>query len=201
MLTDMAKRALYSRDDILGAAVRAAAQRGHAATVADVTSLLGAPSGSIYHRFPTREALFVSAWVRCVHQFHDAFASVSGIEDPIEAIIETGLLIPRFCREHPEEALTLTLYRYADLLDSIPSGLDAQIVGLNDPVSAHIAELTRRRFGSVTPRRQELIALACRDTPYGAIRSRIGGPIPSWLDQPIAEAIRAIASFEVAAEE
>ena len=97
----MAKRALYSRDDILSAAISAVGRRGHAATVADVTHELGAPSGSIYHRFPTRESLFASAWIRCVHRFHDTFAAITDVDDPLEAIVETGLLIPRFCREIP----------------------------------------------------------------------------------------------------
>jgi hypothetical protein len=41
--------------------------------------------------------------------------------------------------------------------------------------------------------RIELVALACRDTPYGMVRGLIGGPIPAWLDEPIAAASRAIA--------
>lgn len=192
----MAKRALYSSDDILAAAVRAVGVRGHSATVADVTAGLGAPSGSIYHRFPTRETLFVSAWIRCVHQFQETLATVTDIDDPLKAIVETGLLIPRFCREHPDAARTLALYRHSALLTDPPKGMSAELAGLNDPVASHITDLTRRRFGEVTPRRLELIALACRDTPYGMVRGHIGGEIPTWLDQPIAAAIAAIASME-----
>lgn len=192
----MAKRALYSSEDILAAAVGAVAHRGHAATVADVTAILGAPSGSIYHRFPTREALFVSAWIKCVHDFQDTLTTVSGIDDPLEAIVETGLLIPRFCRKHPAEARTLTLYRHAELLANPPKGLHDDLAGLNDPVAAHITGLTRRRFGEASPRRLELIALACRETPYGMVRGHIGGRIPDWLDRPIAAAIAAVASLE-----
>lgn len=192
----MAKRALYSSEDILAAAVSAVANRGHAATVSDVTTILGAPSGSIYHRFPTREALFASAWIRCVHHFQDSLATVMDIEDPLEAIVETGLLIPRFCRRHPAEARTLTLYRHAELLANPPKGLNDELTGLNDPVAAHITELTRRRFGEVSQRRLALIALACRETPYGMVRGYIGNQIPDWLDRPIAAAIAAVASME-----
>ena len=192
----MAKRALYSRDDILSAAISSVGRRGHAATVADVTHELGAPSGSIYHRFPTRESLFASAWIRCVHQFHDTFATITDIDDPLEAIVETGLLIPRFCRENPDKARTLTLYRHSELLAGPPKGLIDDLTGLNDPVVAHISELTRRRFDDVTPRSVELVALACRETPYGMVRGLIGGEIPAWLDQPIAAAITAVASLD-----
>jgi AcrR family transcriptional regulator len=189
----VAKRALYSRDEILDAAVRAAHEKGHRATVADVTTLLGAPSGSIYHRFASRYSLFVAAWVRCVRQFHATFPTVLGTDDPVEAIAATGLLIPRFCRAQPAKARTLTLYRYADLMANPPADLVADLEDLNTPVAEHITTLTRNRYGRVTPRGLELVALACRDTPYGMIRSLIGGPIPTWIDEPIAAASRAIA--------
>ena len=187
------KRALYSRDEILDATVLAAHERGHAATVADVTRSLGAPSGSIYHRFPSRNSLFASAWVRCVREFHATLPIVFEIEDPVEAIVATGLLVPRFCRERPAEARMLTLYRYANLMADPPPDLLPELEGLNDPVKRHIAGLAERRYGRTTPRGLEIIALACRDTPYGMVRGLIGGRIPEWIDEPIAAAGRAIA--------
>ena len=196
----MAKRALYSRDDILSAAISAVGRRGHGATVADVTHELGAPSGSIYHRFPTRESLFASAWIRCVHRFHDTFTAIAEVDDPLEAIVETGLLIPRFCRANPDEARTLALYRHSELLADPPKGLLDDLTGLNGPVAALFTDLTRRRFGEVTPHGLELIALASRDTPYGMVRGLIGGEIPAWFDQPIAAAITAVASLDPSAD-
>lgn len=192
----MARRALYSRDEILDAAVHAGASHAHAATVAHVTATLGAPSGSIYHRFPSRDALFVAAWVRCVRQFQATFMSLE-VEDPVEAMVETALLIPRFCRSHPDEARMLTLFRYADLVADPPPGLEGDLDGLNDPVVAHLSGLARRRYGRATARRIELVTLACRDTPYGMVRGLIGGPIPRWIDEPVAAAVRAIVLLEI----
>ena len=189
----MAKPALYSRDEILDAVVLAAHERGHAATVTDVTALLGAPSGSIYHRFPSRHELFVAAWMRTVRQFHATFADVAGIDDPVGAIVATGLLIPRFCRAHPAEARMLTLFRYANLMSDPPAGLASELAVLNDPVAAHLTALTRQRYGRVRKRGLALVALAARDTPYGMVRGHIGGEIPEWMDEPIAAAVRAIA--------
>ncbi|WGP06382.1 hypothetical protein QFE97_01140 [Bacillus subtilis] len=141
-----------------------------------------------------------SAWIRCVHRFHDMFAAITDVDDPLEAIVETGLLIPRFCRENPDEARTLTLYRHSELLADPPKGLLDDLTGLNDPVAALFTDLTRRRFGEVTPRSVELVALACRETPYGMVRGLIGGEIPAWLDQPIAAAITAVASLDPSAD-
>lgn len=192
----MAKPALYARDEILDAVVRAAHERGHAATVGDVTALLGAPSGSIYHRFRSRNELFVAAWMRTVRQFQSTVADVAEIEDPIEAIVATALLVPRFCRDHPAEARLLTLYRHANLIADPPPGLGAELEVLNQPVAAHIKALTQRRFGRVSKRALALVALAARDTPYGMVRGLIGGPVPEWMDEPIAAAVRAIALLD-----
>jgi AcrR family transcriptional regulator len=192
----VAKPALYPRDAILDAVVRAVHQRGHAATLSDVTDLLGAPSGSIYHRFGSRNELFVAAWIRSVGRFQATFADVAGVEDPVDAIVATGLLVPRFCRAEPAEARMLTLYRHANLMAAPPPGLEAELAVLNDPVRTHLMELARRRYGQVGAREVSLVALAARDTPYGMVRGLIGGEIPDWMDEPIAAAIRAIALLE-----
>jgi AcrR family transcriptional regulator len=192
----VAKPALYSRDEILDAVVRAAHERGHAATVGDVTSTLGAPSGSIYHRYSSREELFISAWMREVRRFQSTLASVRAVEDPIEAIVATGLLVPRFCRAHPAQARMLTLYRYAHVMADPPPSLAAELAVLNEPVAAHIATLAKRRHGRVRKRGLALVALAARDTPYGMVRGLIGNSIPTWMDEPIAAAVRAIAALD-----
>lgn len=90
----------------------------------------------------------------------------------------------------------MTLYRYANLMADPPADLVADLHGLNDPVAAHIASLTQCRYGRTTPRGLELVALACRDTPYGMVRGLVGGPIPTWMDAPIAAACRAIALLD-----
>ncbi len=196
----MASRVAYSRDEILDAAVRATHDHWRSATVAHVTATLGAPSGSIYHRFPSRDSLFASAWIRSVRRFHSAFATVVDTDDPVEAIAATGLLVPRFCRQHPYEARMLTAFRYAELAADPPGGTQSDLEGLNDPVVEHITLLTRRRYGRVTERGLALVALACRDTPYGIVRPLIGAPIPNWLDEPIAAASRAIALLDDTAD-
>ncbi|NYI77592.1 TetR family transcriptional regulator [Nocardioides panzhihuensis] len=193
----MVKPALYSRDAILDTVVRAVHERGHAATLGDVTAILGAPSGSIYHRFGSRKELFVAAWIRSVRRFQATFAEVADVEDPVGAIVATGLLVPRYCRAEPGEARMLTLYRHAHLMADPPAGLETELAGLNDAVRAHLVGLAKRRYGRVAERELALVALAARDTPYGMVRGLIGGEIPDWMDEPIAAAIRAVALLEV----
>src|SRR5690606_17053359 len=132
-----------------------------------VTTLLDAPSGSIYHRFASRDALFASAWIRAVRRFHAQFDQISQVRELIEAIAETGLLIPRFCREHPHDARMLTVFRYRELKLSPPTGLVEELRDLNAPVGRLLAGLAERRYGRVSQRGLELVSLAARDTPLG----------------------------------
>lgn len=185
----------YSVDEILDAATHAVHSNWRSATIAHVTGHLGAPSGSIYYRFATRDSLFAAAWIRAVRRYHAQFDGIYAIDDPIEAIVATGMLIPTFCRAHPLDARMLTVYRYRDLVADPPPGLADDLHDLNAPVGALLHHLTERRYGQSSPRALDLVGLATRETPLGMIRSRIGDEIPTWLDQPIKAACTAIAQL------
>ncbi len=192
----MVNRVGYTVDQILDAATGAVHEHWRAATVAHVLARLDAPSGSIYHRFASRDALFASAWVRAVHRYHAQFDGIYEIADPVGAIVETGLLIPRFCRAHPRDARMLTVFRHRDLVAAPPAGLDGSLHDLNAPVSRLLTHLTERRYGRVSERGLALVALATRDAPLGMVRSLIGEPIPGWLDEPVRSACTAIARLD-----
>ncbi len=189
----MVKPARFTVDDLLDGATAAVHEHWRSATVAHVTALLGAPSGSIYHRFASRDALFAAAWIRAVRRYHAQFDRIATIGDPVEAIVETGLLIPRFCRAHPRDARMLTVFRYKDLAADPPAGLEDDLRDLNAPVGRLLSDLAERRYGRVTKRGLELVSLAARDTPLGMVRSLIGEPIPTWLDAPVRVACEAVA--------
>lgn len=192
----MVKPSRFTVDQILDAATSAVHEHWRAATVAHVTARLGAPSGSIYHRFASRDALFASAWIRAVHRYHAQFGAVYDIADPLEAIVATGLFIPRFCRANPLDARMLTAFRYEDLAADPPAGLAEVLPTLNAPVGHLIAHLTERRYGRINQRGTELVALAVRDVPLGMVRSRIGEEIPLWLDEPVQAASQAVAQLD-----
>ncbi len=192
----MVKPARYSTDEILDAAAEAVHEHWRAATVAHVTALLGAPSGSIYHRFASRDALFASAWVRAVHRFHARFPAILDITDPVTAIVETGQLIPTFCRANRHDARMLTAFRYVDLATDPPPGLQDSLRDLNAPVKELLDQLTRRRYGRLTARGRQLVSLATRDAPMGMVRAHIGDAIPKSLDTPIRAASEAIARLD-----
>ncbi len=69
----MARPTKYSDSMILDAMAAEVAAAGlDGASVAAVAARLGAPSGSVYHRFPSRKHLLGALWVRTLSSFHDA---------------------------------------------------------------------------------------------------------------------------------
>ncbi len=69
----MARPVKYPDSAILDATAAEVAQSGiGGASVAQVAKRLGAPSGSVYHRFPSRKHLLGALWVRTLRSFHDA---------------------------------------------------------------------------------------------------------------------------------
>ena len=75
----MGRRERHTRDRILGAALRAVASRGAGAVnVAAVRDELGAPVGSIYHRYGSLRHLLAEAWLAAVESFQGGFLAALG---------------------------------------------------------------------------------------------------------------------------
>lgn len=188
----MARPAKFSHDEILDAARDAVALHGTAATVAQVCALAGAPTGSVYHRFPTREHLFVTLWLRAVRRFQEGLLEAAALPDADEALAAVAVHIPRWCREHPAEAKALTLYRQQVLVRHAPAELVDEVRTLNEAVDAAGRALCRRRYGRTTKHLQALVLTAVRQCPYGLVRPYVGGDVPRWLDDAVLAASAAI---------
>jgi AcrR family transcriptional regulator len=70
----MPRPARFDADELLDHAVALTAAEGPAAvTMARVARAAGAPSGSVYYRFPSRAELLAALWLRTVGRFQDGF--------------------------------------------------------------------------------------------------------------------------------
>jgi len=188
----MARPAKFSHDQILDAARAAVVRHGRAATIAHVADEIEVPVGSIYHRFASREELFVTLWLRAVRRFQAGVLAAAADGDPGAALAACAVHVSRYCREHPDEALALTLYRHRALVRSGPPALADQVRPLNDDVLALMADLTRRRYGRVGPHLLDLVRTAAQQCPYGLVRPYVGGEVPAWLDGAVRAAAVAI---------
>lgn len=197
----MARPAKFTPDDILDATSAAVGTHGPAATIAQVSAQIGVPVGSIYHRFPSREHLMTSLWLRAIRRFHVGLLDTGQITDPREALLAQAVHQPRFCREHPRDAFVMSLHSQRQLLTSCPDELRQDVAGINDDIWALGHDQMQALYGTSKGHIADVVALAIRQTPYGMIRSHIRSQqtIPLWFDDAVRAASAAILDREVSA--
>ncbi len=192
----MGRSRKFTDDQLLDAARDMVATHGPGATVAQVSTASGAPTGSIYHRFRSRDELLVRLWLRSIERLHDRLLQVGDEhDDPTEALVALAVETARYCREHPAEARAMTLYRQESLSQTAPEELRERVAHLNDRALAMFGRLGARRFPASAddPRLVELVFTCVVGLCYGLIRPYVvaGTPIPPWLDEVIARACAA----------
>ncbi|MFJ7067755.1 TetR/AcrR family transcriptional regulator [Streptomyces sp. NPDC101115] len=177
----MARPPRFDTDQLLDAAVRLAASGGPAAvTMSAVAQAVGAPSGSVYHRFAGRTALLAEVWLRTVERFQEGyFAVLTGEPDPRRAARAASRHVVAWCRENPDEA-ALLLYGAADFGRADWSEEHARRADSgNDRVFAALAGLAEA-LGAQDEQARDRIALALVDLPLTVVRRhlRAGTPLP-----------------------
>lgn len=184
----MARPARFSDDDILDGTARALLAHGPRVTIADVAREIQRPSGSIYHRFASRDELLI----RSIRRFHVGLPEASALEDPERAVVASAPHIPAYCRAHPAEARAMLLFSRARLLESGPAVVRDEVGTINDASDAALADLARRWYGADDEESRHRLQVATRLAPYGITRPFIGGDIPAWLDDAVEAAALAI---------
>lgn len=195
----MARPSKFSFDEILDAAAAAVSAHGPKVTIAQVSDEIGVPVGSIYHRFPSRIHLMASLWLRSVQRFHVGLLETASLADPYQAMLAQAVHQPRFCREHPDDALAMTLFSQSQLLAIAPPELRSAVADVNDNIWRLGREQVLEYFGTAEDGAVDVVALAIRQTPYGMIRSYVRDqhPIPVWLDDAVRAAADAILQLAV----
>ncbi|GAA3530058.1 putative transcriptional regulator, TetR family protein [Aeromicrobium flavum] len=120
----MARTAQHTTDSLLDAAVALFASGGPGVvTMSGVAREAGAPSGSVYHRFPDRASLLAAMWIRTAARFGDGLAEVLGDEPDAADVIKAAVWCVEWCREHLAEAAVLHAGRSAFMPDAWPPDL------------------------------------------------------------------------------
>ena len=183
--------AKFDEDLILDAALGVVARSGPpAATIAAIADELGAPVGSVYQHFRSRDQVLAHLWIRTVRRFQEGFVRV--LESlPAE---EAALYVTRWCRAHLAEARVLVLYRREDLVVSWPEDLGKDLATLDDPIEAAIGGVARRRYGMVDERSAGRVAFAVIDVPYAVVRRYLAADAapPAEIDAYVLAAGRAV---------
>ncbi|MEH1127921.1 TetR/AcrR family transcriptional regulator [Micromonospora sp. CPCC 206061] len=168
--------------DVMLDAVRTLVLSGgpSAATARAVCLATGAPSGSVYHRFPRRDDLVAAAWLRAQDRFLRAYL---GALDPpgTAAGIHAALTVLTWCRDHPEDAAMLLRHALRDLLRGDISPDLAERAEANQRAVA----VALTAIADTTGHRLRDIVLALVDMPYAVARRALhdaGAPTEDDLD-------------------
>lgn len=188
----MPRPAKHDEQMILEAAATLVAAGGpRAATVGAISQATGAPSGSIYHRFTTRDQLLGRLWLGRAARFQDAWVAALVEKDARAAGLAAALSLPRTAREDPDGARIMLLHRRDDFLaEGWPPEMKAEAERLRAQAAKGLSEMARRLFGRDTDETRQATAFATLDIPYGAVRRCIsaGKRPPASLDALIERA-------------
>lgn len=180
----MGRTPKYDDEAILDAALELAGEHGpRGATVVAIAKRLNAPSGSVYHRFASRDLILARLWIRTVRRFQQGFLTAMALSDPEEAARAAVAHTLTWSAEHAREAKVLMLYRREDLIALWPDELGDELVTLNDEIKRSITAFARKQFGVVDAETTGRSRLALIDQPYSAARQLIiaAAPPPPWL--------------------
>lgn len=191
----MGRPAKYSEDLVLDAAAALTARGGpSAATVVAIAAELGAPSGSIYHLFASRDLVMATLWIRTVRRFQRGYLDALAHPDAETARDRAVLHVLRWSAQHPDDAKVLTLHSREELLEAWPDVLGAELTTLNDAVDAAIVAHVRAGFGVTTPDAISTAYFALVGIPYSAVRFAMsaGQPLDGWLEGSVLRASAAV---------
>ncbi|WP_280399504.1 TetR/AcrR family transcriptional regulator [Nocardia carnea] len=164
----------YDADRLLDAAADLLASGGPAAvTMSGVAKAAGAPSGSVYHRFPDRPALLAALWGRALRRFHGELLAALSRGEPREAIVHGARVSLEWARRHPRDARVLLAG--ARELDerSWSEPARAATARANAALHNRLAALIEG-CAETSPDAADRIFLAVIDLPYAMIRRYLG---------------------------
>lgn len=185
----MPRASRFDEERILAAAGRLAATHGPAgATIGAISRSLGAPTGSIYHRFASRDVLLATVWLRAAAAFQDAvFERLAG-GAPRDAGLEAALYMAERVRKHPLQARLLLLHRREDFVDrGWPATFRRRAAQLAQQVETELHAFSRRLCGREDVRTVRMVAYAVIEAPFAAIRRHVAAKEspPPYVDRLI----------------
>jgi AcrR family transcriptional regulator len=187
---------LYPTEAILDAARSLALDAGaNATTIEEIARASGAPVGSLYHRFGSRDDLLARLWIRAVRRSQTDFLAAIDRPDPIDGAVSGAISILDFCERQRTDAQLLLSFRRKDLLHATPSPeLTRALEELNRPLELGLAGLARALYGTAGRSEIQHVLLAVFDIPYGAARRHLvaGKSLPASVPGDVEKAVRAV---------
>ncbi len=163
----MGRTAYFTNEQFVAAALKIAAASGPAAvTIAAVAGEVGAPVGSVYHRFLSRDTLLAEAWLSVVSSFQKDFLEILENGNGLDAALHT----PRWVRLHSAEARILLLYRREELAEgSWTKNLQEKTRRITRDLNHAIRNYVVCMSGKYAQEAADRAIFAIIDVPYAAV--------------------------------
>jgi AcrR family transcriptional regulator len=185
-------RASFAYADFLTAARDLAAQGGPSAvTVLSVTDRLGAPSGSFYYRFASRDVLLAELWLATALAFQQGFVAAIKRGDGLAAALHT----PAWVRAHLDDARLFLLYHRDDFVEGgWPQALKSSVARQAQRVDACYKRFARDILGGIDAERLRVARFVLADAPKAAVEPHLrrGEPPPPIVDAMVGMTYRTI---------
>src|SRR5215470_9719478 len=182
----------FSEEDFLEAALAIIAEHGvSGVTIASVCKNLGAPTGSFYHRFASRDILLGMLWLRAVLDFQTGTWAALKAGDGLRAALHT----PDWVRNRPDLARLLLLYDRKDFLQGEwPQELRARVSEMVERMDAASVQWAKAIFGRHGRDERRLAQFLIAELPVAVVRQHLlrGEPPPRIADRIIRCTFRAL---------
>lgn len=162
--------------------------------MARIAAELGAPTGSIYHRFSSRDALLGEVWLSAAAAFQTAFAAQLAGDDAYAAGLAAACWVPARVRERLDEARILLLHRREDFAAAHwPEALQARAAALRQQLQAGVHDFARR-LGAKDDVARQRVRFALIELPLAVVRPSLQAsqPPPAMAETLIADCYRAV---------
>ena len=163
----MGRKAYYKNEEFIDSAIQIIAEEGLGAlTIAGLSTRMTAPIGSVYHRFPSRDALVAELWLNIIESFQNEWLKILQVDGR-----QATIFCMEWVRDHPNEARVMILYRIEDLTSGDwPKDLQKRAQRLFKELREGIAAFTKKQFGKVTNEYIDRTLFAIHDAPMGILR-------------------------------
>jgi AcrR family transcriptional regulator len=189
----MGRPAQISQIDLIAAATLVAARQGPAATsIAAISKAAGIPTGSIYHRLPSRDALLAEIWLSAAERFQGMVLEQAAAALSEDDAVECALLTPRFARSDHASAVVLNSHRREEFIRAdAPEEYRKRAIKLGAELREGMAQAAARLLPG-DARAKEKVAVALIGIPLGAVRIFLPQAVPPVeIDATIEAAVRA----------
>jgi AcrR family transcriptional regulator len=175
----MAQPVKHTADAMLDAARALVIAGGpSAASARAVATAIGAPSGSIYHRFPRRDDLVAASWLRAQDRFLEDY--MAHLDQPtIESAVAAAVSVLTWAQANEDDARLLLRYSLRDLLQGeVSPGLASRA-----EASRRLLERTLTGLARATGQSRRDVLLTVVDLPYAVARRALtADAVPSSAD-------------------